>query len=1177
MSKLAAILKSRLFLAFLGIVFLSIFIWFAGPMLGFNGQAPLETKANRYIAIGGMSALWFLSIIFRFIKSRRKNSQLLDSLAQEVVSPEDAASAEEYEILQNKIQSAISTLKSKNFTAKGGSRFIYELPWYTIIGPPGAGKTTLLSNSGLDFPLEDSHGKFSVKGVGGTRNCDWWFTDQAVLLDTAGRYLTQDSEAEVDKAAWTNFLKLLREKRKRRPINGVLVAVSVQDIIQSDNDSLLQLAHTVRTRVDELYENLGIAPPVYLIFTKCDLMAGFSEFFSALDQRGREQVWGFTLPLEEGTDQNEQTEQRLSELVTTIGDQAIDRLHRELSQRNRELIYSFPMQFSALQPKILQFSSLLTARSKLLENVLFRGMYFTSATQTGNILDEVIAKVSRNFGMSDYITAPQSDSGKSYFIKELLTGVVFKEAGLAGMNIKVEKRLARLQVGAAGLLGVCLLTLSVVWVASFFDNREALARVSNDSQTFASAATSLPDNSLDLFATNSMLTGIEQLNFNPRGGIPDESDFLARRTGLYQGNQISEVVGDKYKELLIDALLPRLMVRLEHQMHSEANNNEFLFEALKAYQMIDSREHFDKDTVVTWFNYDFDNNLPPDTPTKIREELKHHVALLFKEKPYRLPRPLDQATIAQFRQIAATVTTEQRAYNRIRNATRGDVNPFYRLSEHASPDIALVFTRSDNTSLDQSIPGFFTVEGYRNVFLPESKNISKTLAEDGWVLGNAISNSSDQSNDELLEAVRQKYFDEYILHWESLIEALQLKSIAGLQQASAFIALLSDSESPLKKLLITISEQTTLTQPENDEETDAQSSSKLADLLKETLNPSSSVQNIVESTAIDAVTLHFSKVHKLVADWENNGSQLDQTLNQLAEINLQLLPMAQSPAGSLDPTLNIQLAVTLQQLDTKAGRLPEPIASLVKSLSSDIGDVVGGGTCQQLDTIWKTEVHAYYQKAIRGRYPVNRNATADIALADFGAFFGPGGIVDSFVNKHLSTFVSKTPGQWTWVGKESSVCVSDKTLKQLAFADDIKNTFFSLGGQTPSFRFDLVPDQVKLSVDIDDLFLDIADQRMRFSHGQIAGTTVYTWPGNNTQVSLRAEPVVPGTTSSGRSASGPWAALRLFDQGSRDASSGRLTVSYNLGGRNATLVFATSSFNPLNSVALRNFNAPENL
>ena len=64
-----------------------------------------------------------------------------------------------------------------------------------FIGPPGAGKTTALANSGLTLPARRRQGAKPGQGRGRyTRNCDWWFTDDAVLIDTAGRYTTQDSQ-----------------------------------------------------------------------------------------------------------------------------------------------------------------------------------------------------------------------------------------------------------------------------------------------------------------------------------------------------------------------------------------------------------------------------------------------------------------------------------------------------------------------------------------------------------------------------------------------------------------------------------------------------------------------------------------------------------------------------------------------------------------------------------------------------------------------------------------------------------------------------------------------------------------------------------------------------------------------------------------------------------------------
>ena len=643
MKRLKTFFSSRLFLAFLGVVFLSLVIWFVGPMLGYKQSTPLHSQVNRLTAIGSISVLWLLLAIVRFIKSRRRNAQMLDSLASEEISVNESASAEELQILQSKMQEAVDTLKSRNFSSTGGSRFIYELPWYVIIGPPGAGKTTLLSNSGLNFPLEETHGKYSVKGLGGTRNCDWWFTDQAVLLDTAGRYTTQDSEAEVDKSAWSGFLGMLRKTRSRRPINGVLLALSIEDILTSDDTTLEQVAKTLRNRLEELYNQLGIAPPVYLMFTKCDLLAGFTEFFASLDKQEREQVWGHTLEISD-TNYLPALQSGLDSLVSQVNQQGIDKLHAELSQKNRENIYGFPMQFNFAQQRIRVFLDSLAAPSRLLQPVLFRGVYFTSATQTGSVLDQVIQNVSRSFGISEAVASQTPTEGKSFFIHRLLSDVIFGESGLAGTNLKTEKRLKRLQWAVAAGIGTVALGLLTFWSASYLKNKDLIEEVEVASAELGQSVNALDANSLDLISTNTLLNKARTL-----ATINDTSErdggFVLKRAGLFQGNKISKIASSKYETLLLDALLPRLMVRLEHQMHAQNTNSEFLFEALKTYQMIGLHERFEADAVIGWFNFDIDSNLPGETSDAVRTQLKSHIAHLFAQRPRRLPRPLDNYLI----------------------------------------------------------------------------------------------------------------------------------------------------------------------------------------------------------------------------------------------------------------------------------------------------------------------------------------------------------------------------------------------------------------------------------------------------------------------------------------------------------------------------------------------------
>ena len=128
------------------------------------------------------------------------------------------------DVLSERMKDALLTLRKSRKTR---GDFLYELPWYIIIGPPGAGKTTALVNSGLKFPLSKGSSAQAMAGVGGTRYCDWWFTEEAVLIDTAGRYTTQDSDAASDRRSWLAFLDLLKKDRPKQPINGVMVVISL--------------------------------------------------------------------------------------------------------------------------------------------------------------------------------------------------------------------------------------------------------------------------------------------------------------------------------------------------------------------------------------------------------------------------------------------------------------------------------------------------------------------------------------------------------------------------------------------------------------------------------------------------------------------------------------------------------------------------------------------------------------------------------------------------------------------------------------------------------------------------------------------------------------------------------------------------------------------------------------
>ena len=282
MKNVVVFLKSRIFISIVGLVLLSLLIWFVGPLIKFgaNNFAPLGEAIYRLFVILSIVVLWGLNVLRIQLRDSKKDRELLAGLQghgyEQAIDQGAVQSADELEQINETFSQALATLKKVKFSGGGRRKALYELPWYIIIGPPGAGKTTALVNSTLEFPLAEQFGKGALHGVGGTRNCDWWFTNDAVLIDTAGRYTTQDSHRVADSAVWNGFLELLRKKRRRRPINGVIVAISLQDVMMQTDVERSEHAKTIRARVDELMEKLGIRIPIYLVFTKSDLVAGFT-------------------------------------------------------------------------------------------------------------------------------------------------------------------------------------------------------------------------------------------------------------------------------------------------------------------------------------------------------------------------------------------------------------------------------------------------------------------------------------------------------------------------------------------------------------------------------------------------------------------------------------------------------------------------------------------------------------------------------------------------------------------------------------------------------------------------------------------------------------------------------------------------------------------------------------
>ena len=208
-------------------------------------------------ALGGVLLGWALWRAAGLWRARRKGQALEQALDQQAarVAANDATQGE-VQALRERMRQAIRTIKGSRLGQLSGSAALYELPWYMVIGNPAAGKSTAIIRSGLTFPLAEkgqpAGSEHIIQGIGGTRNCDWFFTSEGILLDTAGRYAIHQE----DRGEWLGFLDLLRKHRPKAPINGILIAASAAELARGRPEQAIALAKSLRQRVQELTERL---------------------------------------------------------------------------------------------------------------------------------------------------------------------------------------------------------------------------------------------------------------------------------------------------------------------------------------------------------------------------------------------------------------------------------------------------------------------------------------------------------------------------------------------------------------------------------------------------------------------------------------------------------------------------------------------------------------------------------------------------------------------------------------------------------------------------------------------------------------------------------------------------------------------------------------------------------
>ena len=648
-------LRHRWTLGALALVAFSLVVGFVGDTVLIGSSRPLEEPWQQALLVGFAAAAWIAWEIVRTRRARAENERLLAVIAgADEGADSGARAAHEVALLRQRFESAAAVLRTARFQGPDGEkRYVHELPWYVIIGAPGSGKTTALVNAGLRFPLPGSGAEPGIAGVGGTRNCDWWFTDEAVLLDTAGRYTTQQSDSLADASAWLGFLDLLKRFRPRRPLNGALVTVSLSDLMLWSEEERARYAAHVRERVAELYGRLGVRFPIYLLVTKTDLLAGFMEFFGELDAERRAQVWGATFDPAAGQDGSEGPAARFgfefSELEARLYAELRNRLQEESDLQRRAAIYRFPQEFHGVGPRIERFiEAVFPAQAGA---GWLRGVYFTSGTQEGSPIDRVLGTLARSFKLERAVAVASTGAGKSFFLATLVRQVIFPESGLAGSDSRIEKRQRRMRLAAYAAVAGITVALAALWTERYFDNQQQVAsvRAKADSARAAleKAGAIRPGEESSLVAALDALRGVP-------GADPAKGPAAGGGFGLSQSAKLGALAERAYHNALRDALFPRLALSLEDDLRDKVRNpkaRDGLEQSLSAYASLYEGKQPDPAVLEAAAQRIW------RLPENVRNALATHLKAGVKNGAPDMQHPRDEAIIKAARQLLGTGKT----------------------------------------------------------------------------------------------------------------------------------------------------------------------------------------------------------------------------------------------------------------------------------------------------------------------------------------------------------------------------------------------------------------------------------------------------------------------------------------------------------------------------------------
>ncbi|HJO94739.1 MAG TPA: type VI secretion system protein [Victivallales bacterium] len=361
-----------------------------------------------------------------------------------------------------------------------------SIPWFLLLGDKNTGKTELVEKSDIHFFKPKEIASPEIRTYFNKSMLLWKYDINEPEVKTGEETETQDKKDLNND--FDTFLQFLRTRKNLLNLNGILLSVSADELINNNKEYITQVGKKYSELINHIQQTLGICIPLHLVVTKSDKICGFNEFVRNLEPKFYNQIFGWTNKLNLVGEKFSSKDflNHMDSIVENTEKQRFSFLHKFISESSKSEYYdtasyfAFSENLRRISLNVAALTDAITlgvyANSRLLEKkynivpMFVRGIYFTSAEQNTGFYDKLFyseanEKVEFKRKRDFAVQVP------SLFIKQFIENVLYKDRDISMRITSLRKsykwkRIAGISA-VFGLFAFLIIFTSIYWVNVF--------------------------------------------------------------------------------------------------------------------------------------------------------------------------------------------------------------------------------------------------------------------------------------------------------------------------------------------------------------------------------------------------------------------------------------------------------------------------------------------------------------------------------------------------------------------------------------------------------------------------------------------------------------------------------------------------------------------------------------